>query len=622
MKIHQSYITLFFLLFMHAYSYTQILEKKDALKIARQLYEIEILSKKGEALLIQKIEKNDLLYLKSFPLKKELFFYSDTLTVSGILYFCSQAFGSEYLYRSGYFERKKIADDWQKKNKGKTITPKVREILRTKENELLKNFPGSAIEQKIKHQKGASSKNYTIYLNFLPQAETHGLIHHNRSALGKTQTLTLNDLKNIALINDHIYSDLLDILKISETPIESYALYYAAERVAFYEGLKANKEPVCSFLDSLQKKEIISKENLKNIINAYEKHELKNGYDILPYCNKVIIINLNEYPDDPEQAYPLIFSKIKDLIPSFNYSNFNFEIKPIKNTQGSFSYERILHLSLIADGKEYKHSYYYDFLYKEKSVKNKSEKLASYFKDFFKIVNKYLIDQNSKFRLHSAFNNLDNKSSEIGLILLTEKQFIAWKNNDIFNQFLSKEDYSSRFTSIEINRYITRYEKIGLFHHLGKTEISQGIARAHESEIKTYQDILRCFSKIVVSFDWESGNLENPYEELTLEFAAASGGIFQPTNIVDHFKDDLNNSDITPYGFHLNNKKYTNILRIDGDWLDPAFLHLINRAIIENTDDSKFYQCLDNGQVAGYIFLTPKQFQYLKDNQPTLFSNY
>ena len=60
------------------------------------------------------------------------------------------------------------------------------------------------------------------------------------------------------------------------------------------------------------------------------------------------------------------------------------------------------------------------------------------------------------------------------------------------------------------------------------------------------------------------------------------------------------------------------MLPFSGDWLEPAFLDMIRRALKENNVDGDIYYCIDNGQESGYIFLTHDQRKFIKDNYPDL----
>ena len=119
----------------------------------------------------------------------------------------------------------------------------------------------------------------------------------------------------------------------------------------------------------------------------------------------------------------------------------------------------------------------------------------------------------------------------------------------------------------------------------------------------------------------KTGNLSNPYEELTQEFSVSSRGAFTPTQIIDDFEKNWE-SEFTPYSFEFNGKTYAKQLHMQSDWLDPAFLELIEQALEENQVDGKIYYCLDNGQASGYIFLNNQQYQFLKENQSELFPEF
>ncbi|MCU0354589.1 MAG: hypothetical protein MUD08_12770, partial [Cytophagales bacterium] len=135
-----------------------------------------------------------------------------------------------------------------------------------------------------------------------------------------------------------------------------------------------------------------------------------------------------------------------------------------------------------------------------------------------------------------------------------------------------------------------------------------------EKEIRNFFDMLICFPKTINFFDWETGNLHNPYEELTKAFADVSRGAFTPTEIIDQFEKDWNKK-TTPYGFRFKGKTYSEQLNMNGDWLDSRFFELIEEALADNGVDGKFYLCVNDG----YIFLTQNQYEYLKETQPELF---
>ncbi len=76
---------------------------------------------------------------------------------------------------------------------------------------------------------------------------------------------------------------------------------------------------------------------------------------------------------------------------------------------------------------------------------------------------------------------------------------------------------------------------------------------------------------------------------------------------------------MTTYSFRFENKTDNKQLAMNGDWLDSAFLELIRIALEENSIDRNYYYCITDDQDGGYIFLTKRQYDYLKEHQPELF---
>lgn len=342
---------------------------------------------------------------------------------------------------------------------------------------------------------------------------------------------------------------------------------------------------------------------------------------------------MRNYPKDIEKAYKTIFEEVKEIVPHFDFQNFNANLEIKKSSYEDGLDERILTISFDIDSVHYDFSSFYDFQRKDEKPKTELKIVHS----FYKIINKFLADQNSEKRLYFAekrgvFNTDEN---EFGLILLNEEKRKLWQYRaeyniggkqrveyfDLEDYFLSEENHDNTFNTQNISKIIEEYKNIGLFSHLSKEEFELGIVRVKQNQIGAYSDILGCFPKQIVFFDWESGNLENPYEELTKEFGEASRGYFTPTNIKDFFESSWDNEQKTTYySFDFGGVTYEEDLEIMSDWLDTLFMELIERALNENNIDGKIYTCIDDGQAAGYIFLTKAQYKYLNKNQPEIFT--
>jgi hypothetical protein len=138
----------------------------------------------------------------------------------------------------------------------------------------------------------------------------------------------------------------------------------------------------------------------------------------------------------------------------------------------------------------------------------------------------------------------------------------------------------------------------------------------NQAEILRHQlygkdDIVYYFDGLFYNFDTETGNFENPYEEITLELVDISKGRFQPANVIDNYEYDTKSQ----FSFTLNGSKYETTLENYRDWLDLSFIELINRALQEQGIDGHYYTLDTGGQDATIIFLTQAQFKEIRNKQ-------
>jgi len=613
-------IILLILIFNTCFIYGQILTKEEAYILADKLYEIQILSDEGRKDLRSKIEGNNFERYKSPNLSDGSIEVVKGFSRSQILIYLSKAFRIDLEYRSGSLESIELYEKLLEENGNTPFTEEDQEMLKSKSDSLIQNILGPKIEEAIKDEENfPEDVRRTSFISYgLPKYQKFDLINHKRSVFGKTCTRTLKDLFAIGLINDVIFKEVKEKIENFELTIESEVLSYASERAIFYEDFDENKSKEESFIKTLNKVEIISNDSLKKILSVENSKKLFQKYELIKYCNNAKTFHLNKYPVKPDDAYLKIYEEIKLIIPEFIFNNFQAKVFEVENDWGGDLIEYRASISFEVKGRKYLNEFFYDY---KKKDEQEIDTLLKIHNDFANGVNKYLADLNSDYRLYYANKSWGGNSvygqNEFGLILLTEEQFKAWGtyNSDYF---LFSQSHDNSFNSENIEKIITEYENIGLFDHLNDTEKEQAKNCVSKSEIDSYQSILLCFPKTIVYFDWETGNLENPYEELTTEFSEASRGAFTPINIIDEFESSWEKETVN-YAFEFEGTLYQETLQMNSDWLDPMFMELIENAIKENNVKGKIYYCLDNGQAAGYIFLTSSQYKFLKKNQPELF---
>ncbi|AFM03943.1 hypothetical protein Fleli_1521 [Bernardetia litoralis DSM 6794] len=608
----------------------QNLTFEEAKEMTHQLYEIELLSEKGEKYLLQEIEKN-LLENKN-----------DSVEKSFILEFLYTAFDMESWYRGGTLTQR----EYKKYQEIMTEIPQDGSFSEDDEKmiiERLENEFGISearkIEEAIKNEEEEIKVNdslggYVIYPPLYLKEEVIKNIHKNRSTFGKTRTRTLNDLLKISLIDSLVFEEIYKQFKKGELSTEGYICSAALNKVEYYQNFENEKNKQIELINKLEKGNVISQSNKEKLINSYQKWELKKLYEFIPFCTNAKTFNLKEYPNDVEKAYKAIFEEIKEIVPAFDFQNFKIDLVIEKSNYGGADSQNLI-ISFDVDSVHYTHSVFYNYL-------SKNEKLDYTLKiahNFHKVINKFLSDQNSKKRLYFAekTNNPNRDENEFGLILLTEKQRYLWKNKikrvgfsdveltgydyyDMESSFLSTEIHNNRFNTKNIEKIIAEYEKIGLFSHLSKEEFKEGLIKVKQNEIKNYTDILLSFPKQIAFVGWEKDNLEDPYGGLTEEFGEISRGKFTPQNIKEYLWDRFEGRIQTSYyTFDFNDKTYHPDLIVENDWATPYFLELIKLALKENKINEKFYVCIDDTDSTGYIFLSNSQYKFLNKNQPELF---
>ncbi|CAM3534073.1 hypothetical protein [Flavobacterium chungbukense] len=326
-------------------------------------------------------------------------------------------------------------------------------------------------------------------------------------------------------------------------------------------------EKLKEFADKLKDYKIVDKK-YENLIAAIDEEKIQEPIDFLLYCEKSTIINPKNYSDKAEVFLEAIHKKTASVLPELAFTDFEYKIVPDAemSAYGDNYYNCIV--SLKSNGKVYKQkSGFYP------SSKNDYSAGEIEIQNYYQIFNKILIDLNAPYRVHDVPVFGDNSSvSQIGIMVLTKEQE---KKLNEFVTYLSAsyEDFKNKPTSLEIEKAIEEYAKIGLFSNLTIEEITEGKERTSELEIMDYNDILSVFPNLIYSFDTELGNLEDPYAELVKEFSKISHNEFNPSDILNQFQGRKRK---TTLKFKLDNKSYSKTFKIDSDWIDIIFLILFN----------------------------------------------
>ncbi len=629
----KSVLLFFTVIFIGHTAIAQKISSSKAIEFANKLYEIEILSEEGKNQLIENINSKEADLYEWSTLSDSKYQRNDSLTHGSILGFCEKAFNQEYAYRMDDSEAreqsKKITDEaiFKLMREMSFTTAFLQKIVdsqkdvKEKIQAQMNKGKGRSIEMAIPNED-TFPKNFSYYsTNAFNNGkkwfeEYQPLIKPTRSVFGKTRIRTLTDIFKIGLIDKRLYEETLAKLLSFELFLESQMFSFITERIQYYGNYEINKKRELKKLKALLESDIISETNRKKLVESYKPFELKGEFEFIPYCNNALVFDLKQYSLNPKEYFPLIFKDIKKILPEFDFQNLKIEIKEEEDRMGT---TQRLFFSFESKEKIYSNTTYHKFIRKEKSPNDKPDTLAIVGEGFQLGINNFLKDINSPKRLYFVKNIVEGTGfsleKDFGLMAMTETQRKAW--GEVYAVF-SRENHDNTFNTEGVKKIIKEYETIGLFNHLTSAQIDSSKMQILSKEINSYGDILLAFPSIVVYFDWETGNLENPYQELTEQFAKVSKGLFNPSEVVDDFLKNEKN-DKTPYGFTFKVKRYEKELKMTGDWLDPDFMELIKTALKEQMPEIAIYSYLSDGQASGYIILNKKQYEFLLKHHSTFF---
>ncbi|AHM59342.1 hypothetical protein D770_05375 [Flammeovirgaceae bacterium 311] len=576
-SLHFILLTILLFIFFPAFS-QQELTKPKALSYSSKLYEYSLLNKKGkdelERLIIE-AGHNGMM---------------DEVSRAAILAYLAEVYYGEFWYRG-------------------IKKPKIEKKIKPEDHYVDRSF---------------SSMDFPLFSSYTAMVPT------NRSTYGFTRTRTLEELKEIGLVDDRVYHEAKAKLQDESLTTEFELLLFLAERTQFYEQYHHNKQEQLEYSNRLADAGILTRAGVEKLEASYKEWELKEMHEILALSPRATIVDLSQYDADPQQIYRHMFKAIQQLVPTFEYSDLSINVEEEQESEELAT--QYVMISFIANGREYHHRFFQDTRrIKGKALPYPIEPIKISI-EFHKGVNKYLTDIESEYRLYTINIPERNEMSmggysaddynlasiygqdKIGLILLKEGEAELVSDDPYL---LSDESYETRFTKNNIQTVLSDLSSIGLFEHLTEEELTVAKECLNSKLVSSFSELLACYPKTLVIFDWESGNLENPYEELTRELGRASRGDFTPIQIQDGFNKGFSSKrKKIPYSFEFNGKKYEAILDFEGDWLDYKFFEMIQQALKENNVVGEFYHTYSDGQVSGYLFLTPDQHNYLMQKYP------
>ncbi len=612
-------------------TFAQKITKEEAINYAEKLHEVEILSENGKNHFVNTLN-NHLVTHPDFEIEKQLLYK-----------YLEECFEKTFLYRTGTFEMMKVQDELSKKYLGENVNQenykKLREEFEKIKEDFYKNWEGLKIEEAIVSDESYEGKisftgsvgdyddenmieslvvgkRYKVDIDFFDrklgeetlQKLTKDLIHKNRSAFGKTFSKTMEDLFQIGLITEEVYNKFLEVKPKIKERTERMSLLYVKKIIEDIEGFDDENKEQIKFIKELYEARLLEKSSMEKL-SIYKEKKLKSDEEILSHSKQVKIFDENDFSaDNIQEGYQQIFEELKQIIPGFDFSDLKISFEKEKDVK----VKRVeIQIEFKSNNTTYKLQDFYDYLKEGEKLEFKiSSELNS-------VINKYLRDVNSTKRLHQMSGY---KYSKHTFLYLNKKQRTIWEKEGEYSGFFKMNfTFDNQFSTAEIEKIIKKLKKKKFFKHLTKEEYQEGLKNIDYSFINSIEELLLKFPKTIVGFDWESENLENPYEELALDFGEASRGVFKPKNIKDTFEETLFKKEKTLFSFEFEDKVYLENLVMQGDWLHRDFLYLIIKAISENGHDGKIYTIGEPDQYQNFIFLNEKQYEFLKESFPELY---
>jgi ribosomal protein L19E/predicted transcriptional regulator len=414
----------------------------------------------------------------------------------------------------------------------------------------------------------------------------------------------LDKLRESDVVSQGVYEKLQGDITSGAIRLDVQLFQNAAWQMEIDQRLPVEvQEP---FLNSLRAAGILSKKGYARLLQDLKGGKIQDDIKFLKYIDRALLFDLHDYSLDPYDYFPKIHAAVSQMLTQTGVANFtweNFALELVKNAEysGDESYQAIASVNI--NGKLYKQSSFYTTAKDHQDFIGRIES-----EEFLNLFNKILRDQGSVYRLYEIKAFSDNLGipgldhSRFGVIALTENQAKVYFQREDFHQ-------ETRLTTDRIEEILSLLEKIGLLNHLTQEQITTGQQKIRQSYITHPHDLLQAFPHLVVTVEWESGNLDKPYQELTYELVAASRGAFIPTDISNEF-DGKNQ--IAAQSFTLNGRRYSKKLEYNNDFLDPEFFSFIQQIVEQTVSDGRFYPLYqDSDNIVGYIFLTNEQQRVL-----------
>ncbi|RYU95111.1 hypothetical protein [Emticicia agri] len=548
----------------------------------------------------------------------------------------------------GQFKPEKVTDNFENElsksiEKDRNLVMSFR--LKDKKYEYKQEIP-KIDKELIEAQKGLKKNNYLDFDN-----------------------LYLNEYQIIELINAALEENKIDgtFYKIARNP--NYLDYTNRSNYIFltkkqYDYIENNHHEIFSepasenayhsyqsqiaafsteeFADALQRENMLTEEARKTL----DLKKSKEPSDILKVSSQAVLIDMNELTGKNEtEVYTYILNKFgAKLLPDARFTEINYKKARESSESNEYGEYRV---SLKINGKPYEQTLYVSM---PKLIQNaldslKNEK-SQYFpgigENQFKTINDYLTDTASPHRLVIV---CDYRSPMLSFVLFdsTQANLVA---ETLPNNYVDFGMYDREFSRDSLQNTLFEFGRLGFIEPMNEAQKEDFILKFRRSPVSS-KLLLETLPKVIAKSNmWELDYYRDVYKALIDSLKTIAKGQFNPLKIEDNFQKMLkkgeNNDRTFKYSFELNNKKYSESQFIKGipktknkdnqpeyDYFEfdtAKLIELVNKSLAEQNSDHTFYELSgsDDDELTGpqFIFLSAKQYRWIKIKYPEIFENY
>jgi hypothetical protein len=535
------------------------------------------------------------------------------------------------LYKAKYIDEKEFNN----------LSEQINQAKRTNKNAILKFWIDRILKRPYEKQKGYLSE-YELEKDIEKEGITSRGSGFFDNEVIKTTQRDIEKIYEIGLINKAQKEELLSkCVWKREKEKTSYfkgeflidtreVLHYLIEKNDYENSLQLPHFQ--EYINLLKTFKLSNEVNQNRLKEKIQSQSIKSNMEILSLLEGGLVVNVKTLANSQVVDYEDVFRQILALFPNLKLDK--FEIKPpYRKKIDDFEITKYPAV-LQVNGREYEADFSdineFSFLHISWNI--------------LPIINKILIDWDVEKRIckinqtltplmeYTANELLELDPSNLkpkrvkkfGLMLVDKPTYKLLREPEnsfqytYFNPFWYKcelDKYPNPFkylSKVQIENFVTQLKNIGLLSHLSEAQINAKVLESKRELFSSYEEIISFFDEsISIWFDWEMSSDGKPYESAFIKFSQGTRGVFQPTDIVDEFSFNKSSSKI---GFTWRGKQYHTTVETRGDWYDEAFLELMESALIDSKVDGKFYNLPDGGQASNHIFLSEKQYQFLKEN--------